>query len=361
MRASQNEVRTMLVDAATRVFSDHVDSKMLDSAKRDGCSAALWEVLEQAELPRISIAEDMGGAGGTLSDAAAILRVAGRYSAPVPLAETALQAGWMLAASGVPVPRGPLAAGPVHGETLTVRRTGGEWCVAGKLARVPWARTSRFLVLLAQHKDEPMVVRVDPALCDITPGRNLAAEPRDDIVLDDVGAIDAVPAGDGVSLPALHQRGALSRSVLMAGALEGALQLSVEYAQQRTQFGRRIGQFQAIQQEIARFGGEVAAAVAAALSAAGVAEREGVESAAAALAIGAAKIRTADAAREASMIAHQVHGAIGVTDEYALHHHTLRLWAWREEFGNEVAWATALGQATLALGADALWPTLTAI
>jgi len=57
-------------------------------------------------------------------------------------------------------------------------------------------------------------------------------------------------------------------------------------------------------------------------------------------------------------VAHQVHGAIGVTDEYALHHSTLRLWAWRDEFGNEAHWSARLGDALLAGGAEGLWPVL---
>ena len=86
----------------------------------------------------------------------------------------------------------------------------------------------------------------------------------------------------------LRLRGALARALMMAGALESALELSVRYADERAQFGRKIGQFQAIQQELARFAGEVAAAVAAALSAAGALDRG--ENAL--LAVASAKIRT---------------------------------------------------------------------
>jgi alkylation response protein AidB-like acyl-CoA dehydrogenase len=174
------------------------------------------------------------------------------------------------------------------------------------------------------------------------------------VVLNEVVAEEAGPATE-VTRNALKLRGALARALLMAGALEGALELAVRYAQERTQFGRRIGQFQAIQQELARFAGEVAAAVAAALSAAGTMERGGDVT----LAVASAKIRAAEAAREGALIAHQVHGAIGVTDEYPLHHATLRLWAWREEYGNEAEWAIALGGITQKRGADALWPALT--
>ena len=142
----------------------------------------------------------------------------------------------------------------------------------------------------------------------------------------------------------------------MAGALETALELSVRYATERVQFGRKIGQFQAIQHELARFAGEVAAAVASALSAAGALER-GENTL---LAVASAKIRSANAAQEGALIAHQVHGAIGVTAGYALHHSTLRLWAWREEFGNEAHWAMELGRAIAGAGADRLWTTLAA-
>lgn len=346
----------MLVESVTRLLKDHVDRKLLDSARQHGWSPELWRALDEAEFPRVSIPEDAGGAGGTLSDLAAVLRVAGRFAAPVPLAETAMLAGWMLAASGLPVPRGALAAGPPHREALTARHDGSRWKLDGTLARVPWARCASRLILLAQAPTETLVASVDPAQCRITPGRNLAGEPRDAVVLDGVTAEHAAPAGRGVTGEALRLRGALARSILMAGALERILELSVEHAQQRIQFGRRIGQFQAVQHEIARLGGEVAVAVAAALSAAGAVERgEDVT-----LAVASAKIRTSEAAREGALIAHQVHGAIGVTDEHALHHSTLRLWAWREEFGNEAEWATALGGAIRRGGAARFWPAITA-
>lgn len=350
-----NDIRAMLIESATRLFSDHVDAKMLAAARTEGWSPALWDVLEQAELPRVSIPEEAGGAGGTLGDAAALLRIAGRYAAPVPLAETGLLAGWMLAAAGLRVPRGPLAAAPARDDTVYAHRDGSRWVLSGKLSRVPWARVAAHLVVLAQAEGRGLVARVDPAHCRISPGRNLANEPRDEVILENVAAEEAAPAGAGVTRSALRLRGALARSLLTAGALERTLELSVEHAQQRVQFGRRIGEFQAIQQEIARFGGEVAAAVASALSAAGVMERGGDVT----LAVASARIRAAEAAREGALIAHQVHGAIGVTEEHPLHHFTLRLWAWREEFGNDAGWAAALGGIVQKRGADRFWPALT--
>ncbi len=76
--------------------------------------------------------------------------------------------------------------------------------------------------------------------------------------------------------------------------------------------------------------------------------------------VAVAKVRVGEAAGTGAAIAHQVHGAIGFTREYSLHHATRRIWAWREEFGNETYWAIRLGHMVAANGADALWPFVTA-
>ncbi len=59
-----SEVRAMLIEPATRLFADHVDARLLESAKRDGWSPELWRIVEAAQLPLVSIAEEAGGAGG---------------------------------------------------------------------------------------------------------------------------------------------------------------------------------------------------------------------------------------------------------------------------------------------------------
>jgi acyl-CoA dehydrogenase len=76
------------------------------------------------------------------------------------------------------------------------------------------------------------------------------------------------------------------------------------------------------------------------------------------LAAASAKIRSAEAAEKGAAIAHQVHGAIGFTNEHILHRFTLRMLAWRDDFGNESYWAVELGRKVAAAGADAFWPLL---
>jgi acyl-CoA dehydrogenase len=158
-----------------------------------------------------------------------------------------------------------------------------------------------------------------------------------------------------VTADTFQARAALLRAALMTGALERALQQSLDYTRERKQFGRALAAFQAIQQQLAILAAEVVAATSAVDHAAAVAECGPAPDE-----IAVAKIRAGKAAGIACRIAHQVHGAMGFTQEYSLQHATRRLWAWRDEAGGEALWARRFGQRLAAAGADALWPATTA-
>jgi acyl-CoA dehydrogenase len=132
--------------------------------------------------------------------------------------------------------------------------------------------------------------------------------------------------------------------------------MSVQYANERVAFERAIGKFQAVQHNLARLAGEVAAALAASGSAADAIGATETFDDAVFLEAASAKIRSAEAATEGAAVAHQVHGAIGFTQEHVLHRFTLRLLAWRDDFGNESYWAAELGKRVARGGADAFWP-----
>jgi acyl-CoA dehydrogenase len=348
-----SEMRAILAATATRLFAEH-DATATAAAAAGTWPAALWQALETAGLTHASIAEAHGGTGADLGDAMAVLRAAGAHAAPVPLAET-LIAAWMLSESGLAVPPGPLTIAPMLREDVpTLARAGAAWRLAGRARKLAWARDCGALVVLARAEERLCVALVPAAEASLKSGRSLAGEPRDDVAFDvTLGPHAVAPAGAGIDLDALWRRGALARIGAMAGALETVLTLTVRYAGERVQFGRVIGKFQAVQQEIAVLAANVAAAGAAADAAIAAAETgDG------AFAIAAAKARINEAAGLAAAIAHQVHGAMGFTREHALHRFTTRLWSWREEFGDESYWWAWLGQAAARAGGQGLWPLI---
>ena len=146
----------------------------------------------------------------------------------------------------------------------------------------------------------------------------------------------------------------------MTGALEAILNLSVDYAGERVAFERKISKFQAVQHELAKLASETAAAIAASgAAAASMGDAETFDDRTF-LEVASAKVRVGEAAREGAAIAHQVHGAIGFTEEYILHRFTRRLWSWQDDFGSESVWAAQIGAMICAGGPDQLWSTITA-
>jgi len=147
---------------------------------------------------------------------------------------------------------------------------------------------------------------------------------------------------------------------LMAGAMGQALALSIDHVNMRQQFGRALGKFQAVQQSLAVMACEVRAVEAAAAALAARLDAVGLDTSAADFEIAAAKLRANRAVGVVTSIAHQVHGAIGFTEEYDLHRVTVPLMRWRGAHGNDAFWAQRLGQQTAAFGGRGLWEAMTA-
>ena len=350
-----SELRSLLADTVTRLFTDLATKELIEAAERGVWPDKLWRSLEEGGLTLPLVPEAGGGAGGTWLDAHVVVRAAGHHTAPVPLAETIVASG-LLAGAGLPIPLGPLTLAPVHGgESLTLTRAGGGWRLGGTATRVPWGAAVGHVVVLAEADGRTMIALVSGDTKRVTADRNLALEPRDTLTFDEAPVLAAAPAAAGVGANAITLYGALVRSAQMAGALESLLQQSVRYTTERKQFGRSISNFQAIQHQLAVLAGHAAAA--------GIAAERAFAAADAgdpAFHVAVAKIRAGEAAGLAAGIAHQVHGAIGFTYEHSLHFATRRLWSWRAEFGGENHWADELGRRVTARGADSLWADLTA-
>jgi acyl-CoA dehydrogenase len=347
---------SLIVDTATRIFADLSTPKVVNDAEAGMWPAALWDALAEAGLPLAWVPEDRGGAGAALADGFAVCRIAGQFAAPVPLAETLL-AGWLLSAAAIDAPDGPMTVAPVHEDGHVALADDGR--LVGRARDIPFARHARNIAVLVHRDDGFCVALVATADLAIGEGTSLAGEPRGRVVFDGAAA-HQVGRVAGLGPHSLARLGAAIRTQQMAGALERILAQSVQYAMDRKQFGRPIAKFQAIQHTLATLAGETAAASAAADAAAEAIAADGIASPQAARQVAIAKLRVGEAAGIGAAIAHQVHGAMGFTYEHTLHHSTRRLWAWREEFGNEAAWARTLGRLVAAEGADRLWDFVTA-
>ena len=331
-----------------RELADSVFGDSLESAGY-GFDAGLWAICEETGLARLTLPEAAGGSEGSFADAATVLTAAGRFAARVPLVETDLLAGWLLHAAGIGLPAGPLSA--VAAADLEI----ADGRVTGRLRRVAWGRAVAGVAVLTGEHVVLVDTAVDTAGLEIVEGTNVAEEPRDDLVLTGAAVrVAPLPEDAAAEFPL---RAALGRSLLLAGASRGALEMAVRYATERVQFGRPIAKLQAIQQTLALAAAEVAAAEASSATAARQADRRGVV--AAAPAIAAAKARTGEAAGQVARIAHQVHGAIGFTREHDLRLTTTRLWAWRDEDGADALWNEQLGERALQAGQGGLWAMLT--
>lgn len=343
-----------LADVLERLFEANCTKAALAAAEASGWAAELWSVLDRDGWPRIALPEEAGGGGGSIADFGTLLFVAGRFGAPVPLAETGFLAGWALASAGLSVPSGPATVAiPSRDDDVSLVRAGDSWRIDGRLARVPWAAVSTCLVVAAEHDGEPHLAAVPRSHYSVTGGRSLAGEPRDAVSFrDEPLPPSSVAMSPQAGTADLLRRGAFSRAVLIAGALSRIAELTTRYVGTRQQFGRPIGRFQAVQQHVVRIVAEAeqaATAVAAAGSGdGGLGELE----------VAAAKIVTSESAGRVAALAHQAHGAMGVTLEYELGQLTRRLWTWRDEFGSEAFWSRRIGGQLAAGGPDQFWVTV---
>jgi len=350
-----SDMRSLLVDSSRRLFADICTPDVYNRAEEGTWQPALWSALMEAGLPDAARSPERFGSGADLGDALTVIREAGAFCLPAPLAETMI-AEMVLAAAGLAPCTGVLTVGPVvTTENLSIKQDGDTWLLSGNLHRIPWGRNAESIVILARASNGWATAVIHAPVTSHL-AENFAREPRDDFNFNSFRISKESVSLGGFNPEELRFQGALFRLSSMVGALTWILHMTIDYALQRVQFGRPIAKFQAVQQQIAIMASQVGAA-SAAMDAAIDALRHGP----AYFDIAAAKVRVGEAAGIAVGIAHQVHGAMGFTHEHALHRSTRRLWSWRDEFGSENEWAAWIGRVVTGLGAKGLWPFITSV
>jgi acyl-CoA dehydrogenase len=353
------DVSTILVDQADRLFQLHAGKEELAAADAGIWPEALWRAVEEAGLPLALVPEAAGGIGLGMPDAARLIRRSAYRTVPLPLAETLIGAA-LWAEAGGDLVEGPITLAPVNArDRIKIAVSGSSFVLSGIAHRVPWGRRARHCLVFARQAGGrghlAMVAQERLAAAGGTARRNLAGEPRDTIDLSGItlerDRVRAAPTR--LDELGIMEHGALLRAQQLAGGMERCLDYALSYANERVQFGRPIAKFQAVQHMLAIAAGQFAAATAAADAAA---EAFGMPEFAFDVAI--AKGRCGDAAGQVASVAHQVHGAMGFTQEHPLHFATRRLWSWRDEFGGETEWYERIGRIVCARGGEGLWPLL---
>ena len=351
-----SDIQDMIAESANRMFSENVDRRLYDKVESGNWPDDLWRQVEECGYTRVLDTEKAGGASGKWSDAYPLLHAIGYHRVPLPLSETIIASG-LLAQTGLKIPEGPLTViQQPTGASLKLDLEGGRLRLNGIAESVPWARFAKALVVGGQLRGRQVLACVDGSAegLQVSPGTDVAGEPRDRLTFDSCSASAFVETGRRLPRDPVTLYGALARAVMMAGAAESVLHQSVQYANERVQFGRAIGKFQAIQQSLAVLASTVTAAKSVTEAAC-----EAAAGSPSHFHVAVAKIRAGQAAGEVPAIAHQVHGAIGFTHEHTLHYATRRLWSWRAEYGAESVWAKALGQHAIRRTGANFWSDLT--
>ena len=316
----------LFADAARQLLADQCTPAVVRAIEAGGRAApeaaVLWQHMEDAGLADALLGEADGGSGLGLSQVFGVLEQCGAHALPLPLGDTLLarallaQAGVVRTVGSIALARGTLT--PDGGLRCALVRGGRVAHAVLVQAGAQWQ-----LLAVAGAQESPQALALDAAFT--WTAAQVQAAPRIDLDADARTLQAAVLAPQ------------------MAGALAQVFQRTLQYANERQQFGRPIGKFQAIQHQLAVMSEHVFAARMAAqlgCSGAGVVPDR--------LRVATAKARCSEAALAVSELAHSIHGAIGFTAEFDLQLFTRRLHAWRQAAGSESWWHDVAGEALLA-------------
>lgn len=313
-------METMMRDALDTLLAEQCDATVVRQVERTGDGDALWQRIWDSGFVDAMLDETQGGAALGLQSAYPLMVLCGRHALPLPLAETML-ARIALSASGVPLPEGAI--------TLA-QATAGDGVVAtqvrdGKVAR--W--------VLVDLAGDVRLLPVAAARCqdsDLFPLDAHMVWPQD--VWHQAARVPAVT--DLLTLQACVV------SAKLAGALSMVFDRTLQYANERQQFGRPIGKFQAIQHQLSQMAEQAfVVRMAACLGCQSADWQPDVSQ------VAVAKACASEAALVVAELAHAIHGAIGFTQEFDLQLYTRRLHHWRQTAGSESFWHDRAGTALL--------------
>ena len=364
-----------------RLLRDSVDRLLADTytfekrkgylAEPEGWSRALWSQYAELGLLGLPFAEEHGGFGGGGIETMLVMQAFGRvlalepYLASIVLSGTALRLAGHQAAQADLLPRiaeGKLVVAFAHGERqarydlpdvlTTARPKGGGWVIDGAKSVVTHGDIADKLIVSARtsgDRDDPGGV----ALFLVDAKANGIAR-RAYRLRDGMGAAEIALAGvevgrdallceAGAAFPVIErvvEAGIAATAAEAVGAMETLQAMTLEYLKTRQQFGRAIGDNQALQHRATEMFVALEQGRSLAMLAAMMVEEP--DTAERARNIAMVKVGVGQAARFVSQNAVQLHGGIGMTEEYAVGHYFRRCMVIEHSFGDTAHYLSRL-------------------
>ncbi|NLY33406.1 MAG: acyl-CoA dehydrogenase [Alcaligenaceae bacterium] len=325
-------------EAVGRLFADIAEKfgNSLDLSCAD--YETIWSEIAASGFLDVMRSEEKGGAGLSLKEAGNLFKLEGYFNLPVPFASTLLARSW-LDGNGQTIPEGAVVIA-----TMGVQVSEGQGQIV--INKLPFGhRAACFLVLANQScyllaREKAVVNEVYHAGLFASVSWNL-----EDAIRLDVSA---------QALDDLFNLAALAALVPSVGAMERIFEMTLEYANQRQQFGRPLSKFQAIQHQISVLAEQIWAA----RMATQIACNSGNDRPDPNL-LAIARYQVSFVSDQVADISHAVHGAIGITEEYALHFYTRRVREFKSEAGTQSCWAKKLGRHVLGQEGETVLSMLT--
>jgi alkylation response protein AidB-like acyl-CoA dehydrogenase len=344
MQFGLSESQEFLKDSARKFFAGECPSvEMRRLMETDTAyDAALWAKLTDQGYTGIIYPEAYAGVGLGKVELMLLMEEAGRALLPGPFFSTVVLAGAVLDAVGTPAHKSQYLAAICRGEaraTVAIPEASGSWNaddvqmsvsggkLTGEKCFVPDAAVADFILVLARNgvfvvDPQARGVKISPmAGMDLT--RKLYAIEFSGASAEEIGSTANLPRALDIATAALAAE--------LVGGMQRTLDLTVEYAKTRKQFGKPIGMFQAVQHQCADMYLETESARSAVYYAGWALEENSPDSA---TAVSIAKMYASDAARTVGNRGIQIHGGMGFTWENDIHLYYRRAKASETAFGD---------------------------
>ncbi|MEP3225430.1 MAG: acyl-CoA dehydrogenase family protein [Parasphingorhabdus sp.] len=328
----------MIAETAAKIFTDLCGRDVPHQAEAGQYPQNLWDALQDNGLPLAWVSEENGGFGASYDEVLGAIWVSAQAASPVPFVET-LIANWLLDHSGMAMAEGAASFALVQNDSAAISFFGA----------------ADHIIAYTAEKNTIALYRA----ADLAPNDIQSLSPDGEQQIDFSAAKPLESQSTNLSQRAVEALILTVRAVQMAAAMEAALNLSIGYVSDREQFGRPLSKFQAIQHQLSVAASESAAATMAATQAASVLAKNIENPERAWHEAVVAKVQIGHSVEAVTVPFHQVHGAMGYTQEYDLHHFTRRLWAWRDSLGNEHHWGRLLGAELAVTSPDQVWKGVT--